>query len=346
MSRKRIRLNILSALLLLLVAFCGSAIFGNAHIGLLDFGKVVASRLPFIGQWVDTTAIPDAYFTIVFNLRLPRILLALFAGAGLAVAGAVFQGVFANPMAEPYLLGVSSGAALGATLASVLEIQIRFIGFGTVGIFAFAGAMAVMVVIFKMSVIKGEASVSILLLAGLAINYFLSAVISILMTFNHDKMEEVYFWTMGSFKNASWEKVVIVSVVVVVVCVYLFRYNRELDIIMLGDEQAKSLGVPVDQIKKKLLFAASFMAAIIVASSGIIGFVGLIIPHSARFLSGPSHRRLMPIAMIIGAIFLILADTLARSLIQNMEISTGIITSLFGIPFFLGLLYRNRKTVS
>ena len=333
------------ALLLLLVTVVFSAVLGNAHISIPDFLRIVASRLPLIGDSISISDLPTAYTTIIFNLRLPRILLALFAGAGLATAGAVFQGVFGNPMAEPYLLGVSSGAAFGATLATILNIQIAVIGFGSLGLFAFVGAMVVMLLIFRLSLIKGQASVSVLLLSGLAINYFLSSVISILMTFNHDKIEEVYFWTMGSFKNASWEKVVIIGLIVLTVTFYLQRHAKELDLLMLGDEQAKSLGVPVDSLKKKLLLIASFVAAIIVSSSGIIGFVGLIIPHAARFLVGPAHKRMLPLTALIGGIFLILSDTIARSIIPNMELSTGIITSLFGIPFFLWLLYINRKSV-
>lgn len=336
------KLKITLAVCLLILTVMIAAVFGTADISIGDFFRTLLSRVPGIGEGIE---VAKGHEIIIFNLRLPRILMALFAGAGLAVAGTVFQGVFSNPMAEPYLLGVSSGAAFGATIAAIIEINIRVLSFGTVSLFAFAGALGVVFLVYRLAMQKNQLPVSVLLLSGLAVNYFLSSLITLMMTFNHDKLESVYFWTLGSFKNASWEKVLIVGVVVVAGIVYVYRYNRELDLIMLGDEQAKSLGVEVDSLKKRLLLVSSLLAAVIVAASGIIGFVGLIIPHGVRLITGPAHGRLMPMAWIGGGVFLIICDTLARSVLETKELSVGIITSLCGVPFFLWLLYKNRKAV-
>jgi len=333
---------LLSVLILVATIFV-AAVFGTADITLKDFFNVMLAQLP--GNDLGAN-IPKGHEIIILSLRLPRILLALFAGMGLAIAGTVFQGVFSNPMAEPYLLGVSSGAAFGATLAAIIDFNLRFLSFSAVGLFAFVGAMSVVLLIYKLAMQRGELPVTVLLLSGLAVNYFLSALITLMMTFNQDKIESVYFWTLGSFKNANWEKVLVVGVVVLIGVVYLYLNNRELDLIMMGDEQAKSLGVDVDRLKKRLLLVSSLVAAVIVAASGIIGFVGLIIPHGVRLITGPSHRRLMPVAAIGGGVFLIVCDTIARTVLMNKEISVGIITSLCGVPFFLWLLYSHRKAVS
>lgn len=343
MERRIFNYRLILGTLLLLVTVMVSAVFGTADISLGDFARAIMSKMPWMGMDLD---IPKGHEIIIFNLRLPRIMLALFAGGGLAIAGTVFQGVFSNPMAEPYLLGVSSGAAFGATVAAIVDIQFRFMAFGTVSLFAFLGALTVVLLVYRLAMQKGQLPVTVLLLSGLAVNYFLSSLITLMMTFNQDQLESVYFWTLGSFKSASWEKVMVVGVIVIIGCSYIYKYARELDLIMLGDEQAKSLGVDVESLKKRLLMVSSLVAAVIVAASGIIGFVGLIIPHGVRMITGPSHRKLMPLAAVGGGVFLIICDTIARTILTNKELSVGIITSLCGVPFFLWLLYSNRKAVS
>lgn len=342
MARGNSRLNILIGIVLLFVTVIVAAIFGSADIGVGDFFRTVLSKTP---EFEGVFEIPRSHEIIIFNLRLPRILLALMAGIGLSIGGCVFQGVFSNPMAEPYLLGVSSGAAFGATVAAILQVQIHFLSFGAVSLFAFAGAMMVVLLIYHMAMVKGTLPVAVLLLSGLAVNYFLSSLITLLMTFNQDQLESVYFWTLGSFKNATWEKVLLVTAVVLVSSVYIYIYSKELDMIMLGDEQAKSVGVEVDVLKKRLLLVSSLSAAVIVSASGIIGFVGLIVPHGVRLITGPTHKKLLPLAGISGGIFLIICDTIARSILENKELSVGIITSLCGVPFFLWLLYKNRRVM-
>ncbi len=332
-------IGVMSLLVVVLVA----AVFGAAEIGITDFFRAIMSKIPYLSDGISITRGQEI---IIFNLRLPRILLALFAGVGLAVSGVVFQGVFSNPMAEPYLLGVSSGAAFGATLASFFELQMKFFSFGAMSVCAFVGAVAVVMTVYHLAMTRDQLPVTVLLLSGLAVNYFLSALMTLMMTLNHDKLESVYFWTLGSFRNANWQKVAIVSIVVLVCTLFIYYYARELDLILLGNIQAKSLGVEADSLKKRLLLVSSLMSAVIVASSGIIGFVGLIVPHAIRILTGPSHKRLIPLAALGGGILLIICDTIARSVLENKELSVGIITSLCGVPFFLWLLYTNRRAVN
>lgn len=345
MKESRYKLVLFAIMMALLLVTVTATLFGSANIKVSDFGQIILSRIPLIGSRFSLENISTAHQTIVLNLRLPRVMLALLAGVGLSLAGVVFQGTFSNPMAEPYLLGVSSGAAFGATIAAIMNIQISLLGFGGMSIFAFAGALLVVFLIFRVALVQGELPMSVLLLAGLSINYFFSSLIALLMTLHQDKLESVYFWTMGSFRLANWNKVMVVGTVVLFSYIYVTRRKRELDLLLLGDEQAKSLGVEVARVKRELLVIASLMTATIVAASGIIGFVGLIIPHSARLVVGPKHNRLLVLSAIMGAIFLVLADTIARSILSNRELSIGIITSLCGVPFFLVHLFRNRRSV-
>lgn len=345
MGRRNINLNMSVVLAVLFVVIIVVASVGNVHIPLQEFFAIILSRVPGLNQLVDQDIIVKSHETIVLNLRLPRILLSMFAGIGLAYSGVVYQGVFRNPMAEPYLLGVSSGAALGATIASIFPVSFWFFGFSYTSVLAFGGAILVLNLIFMLSRSKKGQTMTVLLLAGLALNYFISSIISLFMMFNHDKIDDIYFWTMGSFKTASYEKILVVGVLVVAVIVYTYPMHKNLDIMLLGDEQAKSLGIDVAKSKRKLLVATSLMTAVIVASCGIVGFVGLIIPHLVRLLTGPIHRKLLLSSALVGGIFLILADTIARSVLENKEISVGIITSMIGVPIFIWMLLKNRQRI-
>lgn len=331
---------------LLLLLMLGSIVFGSVHISVEECFKIIGGHLPGIKKFISLDDIQVSHITIVMNLRLPRILLALFAGMGLSVAGCVYQGVFSNPMADPYLLGVSSGAALGATLAILLGISGSFLAFGSVSTMAFLGAILVLAFVFNLAKSKGKLPTITLILSGIAINYFISSLIALLMLFNRKQLESVYFWTLGSFKDANWTKIVFLAIVVFFTLIFIYRYYRELNMIMVNEEHARTLGVSTEKVKKVLLIAASFMVAVIVGTCGIIGFVGLITPHAARILIGPDHKKLLPFSMVLGGIFMVVSDTIARSILQNAEISVGIITALFGVPFFLLLLRKNKKRLT
>ena len=341
----RFRWWLLIAFAVFVGAFFTAILVGSVPISLRDSFHMLLSKIPGLGSLADTEGIPDVFQTILFQLRLPRTLMALFAGVGLSAAGCIYQGVFSNPMADPYLLGVSSGAAFGATLSVLLPFSgFVFWGIGTRNIFSFVGSLAVLAFVFLLAQRKNAAHSLSLILSGIAMNYFLSSMISLLMFFDRDKLEDIYFWTMGSFKNSSWTEVGVTAVATSALFFVLFCHVRELNLIMMGEEQAKTMGVAVAKIKRRVLILSSLMVAVIVSSCGIVGFVGLIIPHAGRLLVGPDHKKLLPFSALSGAAFLILCDTLARSLFTNVELSVGILTSLFGVPFFLLLLRKGKRS--
>lgn len=330
----------------LIITTMVAILFGTVDITVSECIKIIGGHIPGIKRFVDLAEVKNSHIVIVMGLRLPRILLALFVGMGLATAGSVYQGVFSNPMADPYLIGISSGAALGATIAMFFSTGITLFNISAVNIFAFLGALLVMALVYAMSYVKGKLPTVTLILSGIAMNYLITSIITLLMLLNHRQIERVYFWTLGSFQSAKWYEVGLVAVVVIIGIVIIQCYSKELNIIMVDRENARTLGVNVERVKKILLIVASIMVAIIVSVSGIIGFVGLIIPHSARFIVGPDHRKLIPFATVLGGLFMIVTDTIARSILKTSEISVGVVTALFGVPFFLMLLYKNKKATA
>lgn len=333
---------ILLIILLLILIFFASTL-GVAKIPFIQSVKIITSSLPGIGRYINIEGIKETYFTIVLKIRLPRILLATLIGMALSGSGVVFQGIFKNPMADPYVLGVSSGAAFGATIAIVLGLEATFLGIGALNIMAFSGALLTTIIVYSLSRVNNKTPVVTLLLAGVALNFFLSSLISLMMTLNRNEVEKILFWTMGSVASASWRHVIITLPFVFLGSLFIYYFSRDLNIMMMGEESAKSLGVEVETIKKILLIIASMVAASSVAVGGIVGFVGLIIPHMIRLLVGPDHRVLIPFSLIAGGGFVIIADTIARVLIPPTEIPLGVITSLCGAPYFMYLLYKNKN---
>lgn len=333
-------------LVLLITVSMGSILFGTVDITLEETIRIISSHIPGLKEFIDISDIKATHITIIMNLRVPRIILALFVGMGLSAAGCAYQGIFANPMADPYLIGVSSGAALGATLAMLLPIPYEWLAFSSISTMAFIGAICVLLFVFLIANHKGKLPTTTLILAGVAINYFISSFIALLMLFNKESLEEVYLWTLGSFKTASWTKISIISVVVILGIIVIQRFYLELNMIMINEEQAITLGVSTERVKRILLIVASLMVAFIVSVCGVIGFIGLITPHATRLIIGPNHKYLISYSTILGGTFMVLCDTIARSLLMNAEISVGIITALFGVPFFLMLLYRSKKTIA
>ena len=279
---------------------------------------------------------------IIGDIRLPRILLAVLVGAALAMSGTVMQGFFQNPMADPFIIGISSGAALGATLAIVAGLDFWFFGLSGVGLFAFAGALVVTLAVYAISLREGRLPSTVVLLSGIALGSLAAALTSYMMISVNDgaDVQRILFWLMGSLAARRWEHVHMVWPQIVVGGLFLQFYARDLDLIVQGEEQAQFLGVDVESVKRRLLVGATLLAAGAVAVSGIIGFVGLIVPHVMRLLVGPNHRVLLPSAILGGAILMVGADLLARVLVEPAELPIGIITSLLGAPFFLYLLRR------
>ncbi len=317
-----------------------AATFGSVAIPLETLVQIVLTKLPGIS--ITMTWSPS-WETILFDIRLPRIVLAALVGGALATAGATYQGLLRNPLADPYLIGVSSGAALGATIAIVFNITI----WSALPLFAFFGAMGATVAIYGIAQTGGRATPTTLILAGVALGAFLSAITSFLM-FRSDsafRTHQVIAWAMGSLSLSNWQEVSVLVPYLAIGWVVLYLHARYLNVLQLGETQAQQLGVPVARITLTLVVATSLVTAAAVAVSGLIGFVGLIIPHAVRLVWGPDHRFLLPMAALVGATFLILADTLARTLLAPTELPVGIITAFCGAPFFLYLLRRKREVL-
>ena len=263
-------------------------------------------------------------------------------GGALAVSGAAYQGIFKNPMADPFILGVSSGAALGASIGIVMHFSADFLGLNGTAVLAFAGAFLAIFLVYNISKVGRKVPVASLLLSGIAVSQSLTAFMSLLMIFNVQSMNQIMFWTMGSLNGKGWDQVITVLPYVVIGCLILFTTVRELDIMLLGEDAATQLGVNTDHLKKKVLVVSSVITAAVVSVTGIIGFVGLVVPHIVRILSGPKHRILLPFSLVFGGTFLIICDTLART-VSSQEIPVGIITAAFGGPFFIYLLRKSKR---
>ena len=276
--------------------------------------------------------------TIIFNLRLPRVIGAAVVGMGLSVVGAFFQGLLRNPMADPYVLGISSGAALGATIAIILGLGLFSLSF-----LAFISSLAVVIFVYTISKTGAKVSMTTMLLAGIAISAFISAIISLLMLLNHDEFTRIVFWTMGGFSLTNWNSIAFSAPIIIIGSFVMYVFSRDLNAILTGEEVAEHLGVNTEFIKKIILVLGSLVTATAVSVGGIIGFVGLIVPHVSRLIVGPDNRILVPFSALSGAIFLTLADTLARFILRPTEVPIGIITATFGGPFFLYLLIKNKQ---
>lgn len=278
--------------------------------------------------------------TIVRELRLPRACQAALVGAALAVSGATFQALLRNPLAEPYILGVSSGAAAGAVLTVVTGLSVRFIW--ALPVAAFIGSVLSMLLVFRIAFSVGRAmDTRVLLLAGVVVSSFLVALIWLVLTFaDTESMRSAIFWMMGSHANASWKSVGMVGICLVVSLVILFALARPLNLLAIGEPTAAYLGTRVEKTKLVAFATASLLTAASVAVSGTIGFVGLIVPHAIRMIWGGDNRSLLPCSALAGAAFLVLADTLSRSLAGANELPIGIVTALVGVPCFVWLLRR------
>lgn len=316
-----------TALAVLLIAAAAMAVLLGSAMGPADSVRALLRG--------DTTGL-----LIVLQIRLPRIALALLVGGALSISGGAMQGMFRNPLADPHILGVAAGASFGAMIAMVLELDSAGFGMGAVPVFAFLGGLAAMLSVYALGRAGHATTSSGLLLSGIAVGTILSAATTLLMSLNHDKVERIIYWNMGSLSVAGWSTILRSLPLVVVGCTGLMFFGRQLNILALGEEEAQHLGVNVDTVRRWLMVFAAIATAGAVSASGIIGFVGLIVPHGLRMLVGPDNRRLLPLSLLGGGVFLLLADTAARIIIPGMELPVGVLTSLLGGPFFLWLLIR------
>lgn len=306
----------------------------------IPFSSIAESLAAIVGAPV---VVDRTIQSIVLQIRLPRIVLTVIVGMALAASGTVFQGLFRNPMADPYIIGVSGGAALGATTAIVLGVTFSVAGLSAVTLLAFGGALLVTVLVYRLAWFRHDVVPEHLLLAGVAVGAFLAAIISALQFASSGNIQQVVFWLMGGFSGRTWEHVWLAFPYLTAAYAVARYFARDLNLLLLGDDTARSLGVSAASSRRWLIAAGSLMAASAVAVSGLIGFVGLVVPHLMRLITGPDQRRLLPAAALAGGITLLVADTVARTLIAPTEIPVGIVTAGLGAPFFLYLLRKNRS---
>jgi iron complex transport system permease protein len=288
--------------------------------------------------------------TILFDIRLPRILLAICVGAVLSSTGAVMQGLFRNPLADPSLIGVSSGASVGASLMIVAAGGFihsgALLGLSLVAVGAFVGGFVATLLVYRLATSGIGTSVTTMLLAGIAIAAIAGALNSLLTYFSdNDMLRQISLWQMGNLSGASWTKVSIMASVALLLMSLFPRDSRALNALLLGESEARHLGVDVQAVKRRLIILTALGVGVCVALAGLVGFVGLIIPHIVRLAIGPDHRWLIPASALAGATLLVIADSLARIVVVPAELPTGILTALLGAPFFFALLLQQRKQV-
>lgn len=334
---------ILSLVALLFFSIGLFSTIGTANVSVINTFKIIGSKIPFLRKYIDISNISDAYKTIIWSIRLPRVLLGVLVGAGLSISGASFQGMFKNPMADPYIIGISSGAALGASLAIIFKIDISFLSIGSISIFAFVGALLAVILVYSIGRVGNKVPVTNLLLSGVAIGQFFTAIMSFLMVIYERDMAKIVYWTLGNLSGKGWDPIIKISLPAIISMIVISFFARDLNIMLTGEDSAQSLGVDVERTKIYLIIICSLLTSVIVSVSGIIGFVGLIIPHITRIILGPDHRVLLPASALLGGIFMIFADTIARTIIAPVQIPVGIITALFGGPFFIYLLKTRQK---
>lgn len=322
---------------LLLIVMCISLAWGQIDIPLHSTLSVVADQLGLPGNW--QSEFTQEQKAVLWFIRMPRTLVGVLVGAALGVAGAVMQGVFSNPLADPGIVGVSSGAATGAVLSIALGVSAQSMFY--MPMFAFVGAICAVSITVFLAMRHGKIPVMTLLLSGVAVSMLLGALTSGILTFmNEQKLQQYLFWMVGGLDYRRWEHVYLaLGPIVLGICIMLLL-ARHLNILVLGETEAKAVGMAVVPFRLFLLFIAAMTTATAVCVSGNIGFVGLVVPHMMRMLIGPDHRVLLPASALAGAIFLVLCDTLGRLVVPPAEVRVGIMTALLGTPYFLYLLRR------
>jgi len=302
----------------------------------LQFILLFLLLLALMGVALFIGTAPSTKFIIV-HFRIPRIIMSVLSGAALTLCGAIFQSVFRNPICDPYILGISSGASIGAALAFILGLDFYLFG---VTLFALVTAFLTLLFILAITQFSKIKSSYIVLLAGISLNFLMASVLTLLIVLNHQEMQKIYFWTMGSFATVSYYDLLFFTPLFIICTSITFLLSKDLNIMQLGDKQAQSLGVNTQKIIYITLLISSIFIATVVSICGVIGFIGLIIPHLVRIIWGNNTKYLFVFSMLLGAIFMLVADTLARTVAVNTELPVGCITALIGAPYFIYMLVR------
>ncbi|MCP1425363.1 iron complex transport system permease protein [Paenibacillus xylanexedens] len=341
MSKKLILFGTTGMVLLVLTVLICTGI-GSVALPIRDIAGILIHKIPWVGDWIT----PDwnkAAEQIIWKVRFPRVLLAVLVGASLAIAGTGFQGVLRNPLADPFTLGVSSGASVGAAFLIFFGLQYALIGIWTLPLVAFLTGVITLWFVMALAREGRKIPTHSLILAGVVMQSFLGAVVSFLSTMSKQTINEIIYWTMGSLALRGWSYTAILFPYFLLGLVFLWSRARSLNVLALGERQAAHIGIGVDRLKLSVLAVGTLLTAGAVSVSGVIGFVGLVIPHMLRLLVGPDYRLLVPLSAIGGATFMVWADTIARSLLAPTEIPLGVVTAFVGAPFFAYLLNRNKK---
>ncbi|MNM90667.1 Hemin transport system permease protein HmuU [compost metagenome] len=331
MKKKRLFISlVISTFIIALV----SLTVGSASISSFEAIKIIINYFTKVSEG-------NMSEKIIMNIRAPRVLMALFTGAGLAISGVTFQGLFKNPMGDPFVLGVSSGAALGATIGLIFNLEKN--NYILITLLAFGGAILTLMLVYNVARVGNKIPIEILLLSGIAISFLCNSLISLIMILKKEAMDKIIYWTLGSLNTSSYKQVLLIVPIVVLGSLFIYRRYKDLNILSMGEEDAYSLGVEVEIVKKELIIISSLIVAALVSVTGIIGFVGLIIPHIARMIVGSNHRELIPFSFILGALFLVVCDTISRVIIAPGELPVGAVTALLGAPYFIYLLWKKKR---
>ena len=325
------------AIFLLLLAVAIGAAVGPADIGLSQVVSELVSKVPGVDIQSGLTPIQQ---DILWSWRFPRVVLGMMVGGTLAVSGAAYQGAFRNPLADPYLLGVAAGAALGATLAIVSDLPPALVVPA-----AFVGAVGAVIATFSLGRTLGDRSATTLILAGVAMASFLTALTTFVQQRNSETLREVFAWILGRLSTSGWREVGLLAPYAIVSVAVMLVYRRMLDLLAVGDDEAGSLGVSVARVRAIVVVAATAGTAAAVSVSGLIAFVGIIVPHAVRLFVGTSYRLVLPLSLLSGAAFLVVADLVARSVMAPAELPIGVVTSFFSAPFFMVVLRTSRRSL-
>lgn len=327
---------------LIVASFLASA-FGAVTVSVADILRMALNKMAVFDFPATWRAVDE---TIIFQIRLPRVMGSALVGAALATAGVLFQGLLRNPMADPYIIGTSAGAALGATIAMMLPLNLAFLGFGLVPMAAFVGALGTVLLVYNLARVGGKTPIISMLLAGFVVSSLLAAIMAFMISMSERlslNLQSIYSFLMGHVSVTSWSQIAVIAPLVIGGIIYSRVFAFHLNAFSLGEEGAAYLGIDVERDKILILALGSMLTAAAVSISGLVGFVGLVVPHAVRLSFGPDHRLLLPASALAGGAFVVIADLLARTLLSPVEIPVGVITAIIGAPFFLYLLRRSRR---
>ncbi|WP_102272875.1 FecCD family ABC transporter permease [Cytobacillus massiliigabonensis] len=327
---------------LLLLSVIVSLSLGSANLPISHVWGIILHQLPFLEDVIDT-AWASSSEQIILKVRLPRVFLAILVGACLSLAGAGFQGVLRNPLADPYTLGVASGSAVGAAFLILFGFHTILFGTWTIPLVAFVTGLLSLLVVLRLANVQGKYKLETIILSGVVVSAFLGAIVSFMVSMSDQVVNEIVFWLMGSLALRGWSYTFVLMPYLAIGLVVLLSYGRTLNLFALGERQAAHLGVNIKRTRLVVLVVSTLITAAAVSIVGTIGFVGLVVPHLVRLLVGPDYRILLPLTVIFGAIYVLWADTIARTLLSPTEIPLGVVTAVLGAPFFAYLLRRNKQ---